>query len=70
MEDSVDPVRDVDTINTELVLADLETLERRADRLRKQLKGDASAAPELALVERLIGRAGRRQHGARRAAGR
>lgn len=45
MEDSVDPVRDVDTINTELVLADLETLERRADRLRKQLKGDASAAP-------------------------
>ena len=58
VEDSVDPVRDVDTINTELVLADLETLERRADRLRKQLKGDASAAPELALVERLIGELG------------
>lgn len=43
----------------------LETLERRADRLKKQLKGDASAAPELALVERLIARAGRRE--ARRA---
>ena len=58
VEDSVDPVRDVDTINTELILADLETLERRADRLKKQLKGDASAAPELALVERLIAELG------------
>ena len=34
------------------------SLERRADRLKKQLKGDASAAPELALVERLIAELG------------
>ena len=53
VEGSVDPVRDVDTINTELMMADLETLERRVDRLKKQLKGDSSVASELALAERL-----------------
>ncbi len=53
VEDSVNPVRDADTINTELVLADMEVLERRIDRVRKQLKGDSSVKPELELLERL-----------------
>ena len=56
VEGSVDPVRDVDTINTELMMADLETLERRVDRLKKQLKGDSSVASELALAERAAAR--------------
>jgi len=43
VEGSVDPVRDVETIEMELILADMEVLERRIDRTRKMLKsGDKS----------------------------
>ena len=51
---SVNPLRDVDVINTELMLADLESIEKRLDKLRKQAKGaDAKAKEEHALVERV-----------------
>ncbi len=39
VEGSVDPLRDIETINLELILSDLEILARRIDRLKKQLKG-------------------------------
>jgi GTP-binding protein YchF len=46
-EGSVDPARDVETIETELVYADLEQAERRVDRVAKQAKGgDKEAAAE------------------------
>ncbi len=51
VDETADPVRDVDTINTELVLADLEMCERRIDRVKKQLKGDKTAADELEALE-------------------
>lgn len=44
-------MRDVETINTELVLADLEMTERRIDKVKKQLKGDKTAADELEALE-------------------
>ena len=40
-----DPARDIDTIETELILADIQTLENRMDRLNKQARGDKKAQP-------------------------
>lgn len=51
---SVDPIRDINIINLELVLADMESVEKRMDRTRKSLKGgDKSAQSEMVLLERL-----------------
>lgn len=50
----VDPARDVEIINMELVLADLEAVERRIERVNRQAKaGDKSKQKELTLCERL-----------------
>lgn len=53
VEGSVDPVRDIDTINLELIFSDLELLEKRLDRVKKQMKGDKSLQPEKELIEKL-----------------
>lgn len=51
---SVDPARDIEIIHTELLLKDLETLEKRIDRTQKQAKsGDRKVREELAFYERL-----------------
>ena len=51
---SVDPTRDVDIINTELLLKDLETVENRIEKVRPAAKkGDETAAENLPLLERL-----------------
>ena len=53
VEGSVDPVRDADIVDTELMLADLESLERRIQAAIKKARGnDADAKAELALMER------------------
>ena len=44
---SVDPKRDIETINLELILSDLEILDRRIDRTAKAAKGDKSLLTEL-----------------------
>ena len=49
----VDPQADAETINTELVLADLATLERQLPRLEKDAKRDKDLAPKLAVAKRL-----------------
>ena len=50
----VDPVRDRETINIELALADLQSVEKRLDKTRKQAKsGDKTIAAELAILERV-----------------
>lgn len=55
VDGKVDPLRDRDTINIEFALADLETLEKRKDRIYKVVKsGDKKLAPELAVIEKLI----------------
>src|SRR5829696_8507658 len=51
---SVDPVRDIEVINTELLLADLESVKKRRERLVKDIKrGDKTAAAEEAVLEKL-----------------
>ena len=47
VEGSIDPKRDIDTINIELMLADLDIIEKRIDRTRKMLKGDKKYQAEL-----------------------
>ena len=52
---SVDAIRDIEIINTELILADLVSLQKRFDRLQKQVRtGDKQAKAEAALIEILI----------------
>ncbi|AWI08649.1 redox-regulated ATPase YchF [Ereboglobus luteus] len=51
----VDPVRDIEVINTELVLADLESVTKRIEKTQKKAKsGDKEAITEMALLERLV----------------
>ena len=47
-----DPTESLYTLELELSLADLESLERQMDKKRRQARGDATAAPELARMER------------------
>jgi len=52
---TIDPVRDIEVINTELVLADLATLQKRRDRLQKEVRaGSKSAKIENAIIEKLL----------------
>ena len=53
-EGSIDPLRDVEIIEGELILADIEVLSNRIDRLKKQAKADKSAKAILDLAEELI----------------
>lgn len=53
VEGSVDPRRDIETINLELIFADMETLERRIDRIGKALKGDKSLQAEYNLLKKI-----------------
>lgn len=53
VDGSIDPLRDIETINLELILADLEVLERKIDRTKKAMKGDKSLAAELETLERV-----------------
>lgn len=50
---TIDPERDIETINLELILSDIEMVERRIDRVAKALKGDKSLAGELEFLKRL-----------------
>lgn len=50
---SVDPKRDIETINLELILSDLEILDRRIDRTAKAAKGDKSLLTELEFLKHL-----------------
>ena len=51
---TVDPVRDIEVINTELILADLESVQKRADRQGKQAKrGDKEAIAEMPVLAKI-----------------
>ncbi len=55
VEGGIDPVRDAETVETELMLADLESLEKRVTALAKKAKGnDKDAVAQLAMVERVL----------------
>jgi GTP-binding protein YchF len=52
---TIDPVRDIEVINTELVLADLGSLQKRHDRLQKEVRaGSKSAKVESAVIDKLL----------------
>ena len=54
VEGSIDPKRDIETINLELVLSDMEMLERRIDKTKKMLKGDKKYQKDIDLFERVM----------------
>ncbi len=54
VEGSVDPARDIETINIELILSDMEMVQRRLDKSSKAMKGDKSLAPEVDFLKRLM----------------
>ena len=53
VDGKIDPVSDIETINTELIIADMEVLERRIQKTEKQAKADKSAKGELELLKRI-----------------
>ena len=53
VDGSIEPLRDIETINLELIFADIETLEKRLDRAKKALKADKKAQAEIDVLEKL-----------------
>lgn len=53
VDGSIDPIRDIETINLELIFADLETIEKRLDRARKLLKADKKYQFEIDTLEKV-----------------
>ena len=54
VDGDVDPIRDIEIINLELILSDLETIEKRIERVKRQAKsGDKLLIAELSILERL-----------------
>lgn len=54
VDGSVDPARDIETINLELILSDVEMMERRIDKTKKMLKGDKRYQVDLDFYERVL----------------
>ena len=53
VDGSVDPIRDIETINLELIFADIETVDKRLDKARKSLKADKKFQFEIDLLEKI-----------------
>jgi len=53
VDGSIDPIRDIETINLELIFADIETVEKRLDRAKKALKADKKYQVEIDLLEKI-----------------
>ena len=53
VEGSIDPARDIETINLELIFSDLEMIDRRIERGTKAMKGDKSLAKEVEFLKRV-----------------
>lgn len=54
VDGSVNPVRDIDTINLELIFADIETVNKRLDKANKNLKADKKYQIEIDLLEKIL----------------
>ncbi len=56
VENSVDPVRDIETITLELILSDIEAVQKRMDRIKNAARGgaDKSAAAEFEFLSRIL----------------
>ncbi len=53
VDGSIDPVRDIETINLELIFADIETVNKRLDKAKKNLKASKSYQEEVDLLEKI-----------------
>ena len=53
VDGSINPIRDIETINFELIFADIETVDKRLDKARKMLKADKKYGLEIDLLERI-----------------
>ena len=53
VDGSINPVRDIETINLELIFADIETIDKRIDNVKKKLKADKKCQEELDLLEKV-----------------
>ena len=58
VDGSPDPTRDIEVIQTELILSDLEQVERKLERLRKQAKGNREAAAAIPVFEKMLAHLG------------
>jgi GTP-binding protein YchF len=54
VDGAVNPLRDIEVIETELILADFQAVELRAQRMEKQARADKKAAEQLAAIKRLL----------------
>ena len=54
VDGSVDPLRDLETINMELIYSDIEQVEKRIDKTQKLLKGDKTLQAQLDLLNRIL----------------
>lgn len=53
VDGSIDPLRDIENINLELIFSDLEQIEKRLQKATKQAKGDKKLLPEIELLKRI-----------------
>ena len=53
VDGNVNPLRDIETINLELIFADMETLEKRLEKAKKNLKSDKKYQEEINLIEKI-----------------
>jgi len=54
VDGDVNPIRDIETINLELIFADIETVNKRLDKARKNLKADKKYQEEIDLLEKIL----------------
>ncbi len=54
VDGSVNPIRDIETINLELIFADIETINKRLDKARKNLKADKKYQIEIDLLDKIL----------------
>ncbi len=54
VDGNVNPIRDIETINLELIFADIETVNKRLDKARKNLKADKKYQVEIDLLEKIL----------------
>ena len=53
VDGNINPKRDIETINLELIFADMETLDKRIDNVKKKIKADKKFEEELAVLEKV-----------------
>ncbi len=54
VDGTIDPLRDIEVIETELLLADIQTTEKRIERLQKSIKGDKTLKPLVDIAAKLL----------------